>query len=843
MTSCIRRKSSGWQTAHVGFLLATSWLGFVNVAFAKSQAGQCEFASSSHFQASTCVADPPAAGSTASYAAVVSSTDTAAARSASGPPVPAPQMLRFELESPWTAESRRGKSTDFCFPSQAASDFSASAKRKSPSSEPAATSLDISQIQPPASHSVSHDSKATTAALSSSETSMVSQNALKSSTSEVALDTSTPAPTAALTVVTPSASDAPHRSSDSHTAHATKTASSTSATPSQLQNPLSVSPKTYKERFNFASFDCGALILAHNPEANSATSILHNSKDAYMLNKCEAKRFVTVELCDEILVDTIMLANFEFFSSMFKDFQVHVSNRYPPKDNRWTLLGDFRAKNVRDFQYFKVGNPRTWARYLRVSFISEYSHEYYCPISMLKVYGTTMMEEVKAEEDKQSALDATLLRSDDPVTLPGRGKEAREPRPPGFLPPTSHQRSSPMPLIGSLKKSWSQNPAGIEFMDAFGTTPLPVFSRSDVQSVSSSAKDILLPQQFYAATNADTSGRLPEALRSQSTVADRDSLAKAIGDSAEAVTAAEPGQDSPPSSAHASSSGTQESFFKTILKRINLLERNATIANMFLEEQSKALNDVFRQSLSREQERFDALLDHFNNTLYHIFTDLHMEYTKSWVMIMTDVESEQQRADAKIAEVNRLMEALDKQMSRQLAAQSLMLVAAVLGGWILCSLFHVLFTGRLMPASTPVGVATGLTDGNSDLVSSPTADHGTEFFPSHTNGQEMVTAPSISFEETTSLITPQASPIKPPESKSALKKKRKRRRSTIAPQASGGRDSSPHHQTQQPLGAARSEGNIALAHQRARRNSFSPGGLRLLNGTPPRWTGSGGDGF
>ncbi|KAJ3172315.1 hypothetical protein HDU87_007910 [Geranomyces variabilis] len=668
-------------------------------------------------------------------------------------------MLRFELESPWTAESRRGKSTDFCYRSKAAPPaFSASVKRKSriPSSVTPATSVDISQIPPPSSHSVSPDSKLPTATVSLSETSTNLRSLSKPSTSEVASATSMPAPSAASTVTIPSASDASHQ--DSGITPASETASSTLAKPYQLQNPLSVSPKKFKERFNFASFDCGALILAHNPEANSATSILHNSKDAYMLNKCEAKRFVTVELCDEILVDTIMLANFEFFSSMFKDFQVHVSNRYPPKDNRWTLLGDFRAKNVRDFQYFKVGNPRTWARYLRVSLVSEYGHEYYCPISMLKVYGTTMMEEVKAEEDKQSA-ETTLLTSDEPVTLPSRGKEARESRASGFLPSTSHQRKSPMPLIGSLKKSWSQNPAGIEFVDAFGTTPLPVFSRSEVQSASSS-KDILLPQQFYAATNADPLGRLPESPRAQPSVADRDALANAIGESAGAPAAAEPGQDSPSSSAHTNGGGTQESFFKTILKRINLLERNATIANMFLEEQSKALNDVFRQSLSREQERFDALLDHFNNTLYHIFTDLHMEYTKSWVMIMADVESEQQRADAKIAEVNRLMQTLDKQMSRQLAAQSLMLVAAVLGGWILCSLFHVLFTGRLMPASTPVGVSTGLTDVNSDLVSSPTADHGAEFFPSNTNEEEMVPAPSISFEETTSLVTPQASPMK-----------------------------------------------------------------------------------
>ncbi|CAG8699577.1 6145_t:CDS:1, partial [Acaulospora morrowiae] len=51
-----------------------------------------------------------------------------------------------------------------------------------------------------------------------------------------------------------------------------------------------------KERFNFASFDCGAIVLKTNKEAKGATAILSESKDTYVLNKCSATKFVELEL-------------------------------------------------------------------------------------------------------------------------------------------------------------------------------------------------------------------------------------------------------------------------------------------------------------------------------------------------------------------------------------------------------------------------------------------------------------------------------------------------------------------------------------------------------------------
>ncbi len=182
----------------------------------------------------------------------------------------------------------------------------------------------------------------------------------------------------------------------------TETMETSSATP--LICPLPVRQNTEatgKHRFNYASIDCAALVLKANPEATSVNAILSGNKDTYMLNKCTAaEKYIIVELCQEILIDTIVLASFEFFSSMVKDFEVYVSDRYPPREG-WKLLGKFQARNLRSTQVWKVQNPAAWARYMRIDFKSHHGNEVYCPLTLLRIHGQTVFEELKQEEEKE----------------------------------------------------------------------------------------------------------------------------------------------------------------------------------------------------------------------------------------------------------------------------------------------------------------------------------------------------------------------------------------------------------------------------------------------------------
>ncbi|KAI1644761.1 UNC-like C-terminal-domain-containing protein [Daldinia loculata] len=167
--------------------------------------------------------------------------------------------------------------------------------------------------------------------------------------------------------------------------------------------------KTCKERLSYASFDAGATVKKASPGAKNPKAILVENKDTYMLLECAMQnKFVIIELSDDILVDTVVIANFEFFSSMIRHFRVSVSDRYPVKLEKWKVLGTFEARNSRDIQPFLVENPQIWAKYLRIEILSHYGNEYYCPMSLLRIHGTRMLDswkeadpaDLEPEEDK-----------------------------------------------------------------------------------------------------------------------------------------------------------------------------------------------------------------------------------------------------------------------------------------------------------------------------------------------------------------------------------------------------------------------------------------------------------
>jgi hypothetical protein len=106
-----------------------------------------------------------------------------------------------------------------------------------------------------------------------------------------------------------------------------------------------------KDRSNYAATKCAAMVHRSSKESKGAASILVEQKDRYMLTPCSAEsKFVEIGLCDEIQIDTIVLANFELFSSMFKHFEMTCSVHYPGKPETWHHLGHFRARNVRGIQ-------------------------------------------------------------------------------------------------------------------------------------------------------------------------------------------------------------------------------------------------------------------------------------------------------------------------------------------------------------------------------------------------------------------------------------------------------------------------------------------------------------
>lgn len=166
--------------------------------------------------------------------------------------------------------------------------------------------------------------------------------------------------------------------------------------------------KIYKDKFNYASVKCAATVVETNNDAKGAADILTEVKDSYLINKCStANKFIVIELCEDILVNSVVMGNYELFSSMFKTVSFYVSGTFPAVDG-WRELGQFEAQNIRDVQSFDIKNPLIWARYLKIEIHSHYGNEFYCPVSIVRVHGTTMMEEVKNTDKASEKMAADI---------------------------------------------------------------------------------------------------------------------------------------------------------------------------------------------------------------------------------------------------------------------------------------------------------------------------------------------------------------------------------------------------------------------------------------------------
>ena len=176
-----------------------------------------------------------------------------------------------------------------------------------------------------------------------------------------------------------------------------------------------------KNRLNTASQTCGAKVLAANTEAQNPASVLTENRDQYLINPCKAKKWFVIELCEPVKVQSIEIANFEMFSSTPEKFVVQICDRYPTKE--WTALGTFHARDQRAVQSFSVDPGDEYAKYVKVEMISHYGKEHYCPLSILRVFGTSVEEEWDDHHNDNTDDDISGSPEEKPSSLFSNAKD------------------------------------------------------------------------------------------------------------------------------------------------------------------------------------------------------------------------------------------------------------------------------------------------------------------------------------------------------------------------------------------------------------------------------------
>lgn len=460
--------------------------------------------------------------------------------------------------------------------------------------------------------------------------------------------------------------------------------------------------KTCKERFNYASFDCAATVLKTNPECSGSSAVLVESKDSYMLNQCRANnKFLILELCEDILVDTVVLANYEFFSSTFRTFRVSVSDRYPVKTDKWKELGVYEARNTREVQAFLVENPLIWARYVRIEFLTHYGTEFYCPLSLVRIHGTTMMEEYKhdgeaARADEDSTEDGIEVDEDEETLTPEAIAE------PVLIDEIHFQEQKDAAKLESeLESLRVQEEADLATItaeaDPLGTSHREAAEMEALQSIFGDEIGMYVPctaASGICTHTPDPTSQLPKKLNptetnsssaissnagvsspastvSQSSAGSSSAKAKIQSSSTSASQSAKgtktqisnpaPGLAVPPretnntathdapkaaSSAHSSHHPvptTQESFFKSVHKRLGQLEANSSLSLMYIEEQSRILRDAFSKVEKRQLSKTTTFLENLNSSVMNELRDFRQQYDQIWQSTVIELENQREQ--------------------------------------------------------------------------------------------------------------------------------------------------------------------------------------------------------
>jgi hypothetical protein len=96
---------------------------------------------------------------------------------------------------------------------------------------------------------------------------------------------------------------------------------------------------------------------------------------------------------------------------------------------------------------------------------------------------------------------------------------------------------------------------------------------------------------------------------------------------------------------------TQESFFKSIHKRLQHLEANSTLSLQYIEEQSRILRDAFIKVEKRQLSKTEKFLDHLNSTVMQELKAYRSLYDQMWQSTIMELESMKERQRSEIGEI------------------------------------------------------------------------------------------------------------------------------------------------------------------------------------------------
>lgn len=177
---------------------------------------------------------------------------------------------------------------------------------------------------------------------------------------------------------------------------------------------------SHSSEYNFASSDVGAKIIAASPGSVSPSRILNEDEDKYMLiPKTNALKsfFFVVELSEVISMKRLAVANYEYYSCGMKTFKLYGRVK---ETESWDSLGIFEAENTKSVQTFELDDQKL-VRYIMLNVTSIYQEidSFYCTLSLLRVHGETLYQDlvniISVDSDEQLGNIPPSIQNDESI--------------------------------------------------------------------------------------------------------------------------------------------------------------------------------------------------------------------------------------------------------------------------------------------------------------------------------------------------------------------------------------------------------------------------------------------
>lgn len=306
---------------------------------------------------------------------------------------------------------------------------------------------------------------------------------------------------------------------------------------------------------------------------------------------------------------------------------------------------------------------------MKIEFITHYGHEYYCPLSLVRVHGMSMMEYYTTVESQgddpmiedehlwpaevreqliQPQFDVTNTSESFPIKIEQEEEDIKQ-----LIPPVNYDVIVKTPVLeldeveaeitvetvhSTIKESMSIELARVE-SSLLGNLAMPTQSESTDHETSNTESASISSTSFSINDIVSTQKEELSADTSSSSIVHSENVTALTSDTAMPIdtppsiplsitststlsssTTTEESNNRSPHPPHQKivpypkEGSTQESIYKTIMKRLNGLEGNMTLSLRYLDDQNKNLNDVLKDMERNHQAQLIQLIGHLNDT-------------------------------------------------------------------------------------------------------------------------------------------------------------------------------------------------------------------------------------